>query len=284
MPASTLAGHDYYTVDPEKEESGWDWEISYGDGSGASGRVYGDKVVVGGVTATTMAVEAAETVSTQFIRDTDCDGILGLAMSSINTILPEPQPTFFDNVVHQLAHPLFAVSLKYHAAGTYDFGFIDSSKYTGIIDYVNAKTRDGFWAIAGSHYSVGDHTTKGTVNGIVDTGTSLIYLKRNIAEAYYARVKGSVVNDAFGGYIFPCSSHLPDFSITFGGVKQTVPGKYINYAPITRGSSTCFGGIQSNADLDIPYSIFGDIFLKGKYVVFKDGTPAQIGFAQQPDV
>jgi hypothetical protein len=66
-------------------------------------------------------------------------------------------------------------------------------------------------------------------------------------------------------------------------VKQTVPGKYINYAPITDGSSTCFGGIQDSSDVGI--NIFGDIFLKSKYIVHKmSGNSPQLGFAQQAGV
>jgi hypothetical protein len=123
LQASTqLSGHDYYTVDSSKVKSGYTWKILYGDGSGAAGRVYADKVTVGGVTATSQAVEAATSVSATFAKDVDNDGLLGLAQSSINTVQPVQQMTFFDNVKSSLAKPLFAVTLKYRAAGTYDFG------------------------------------------------------------------------------------------------------------------------------------------------------------------
>jgi len=52
-------------------ESGSTWNISYGDGSGAAGDVYADTVVLGGVTATSQAVEAATSVSAQFQQDTN---------------------------------------------------------------------------------------------------------------------------------------------------------------------------------------------------------------------
>jgi hypothetical protein len=120
-----LTGHDYYTVDSSKAKSGYTWKISYGDGSGAAGKVYADKVTVGGVTATSQAVEAATSVSATFAQDVDNDGLLGLAQSSINTVSPVQQKTFFDNVKSSLAKPLFAVTLKYHAAGTYDFGMLN---------------------------------------------------------------------------------------------------------------------------------------------------------------
>lgn len=281
--SSQLAGHDYYQADASKLKSGYTWKISYGDGSGAAGKVYADKVVVGAVTATTQAVEAATSVSAAFSQDQNTDGLLGLAFSTINTVKPTPQTTFFETVKSQLAAPLFAVDLKYHAAGSYDFGYIDKSKYTGTITYINADNSQGFWGFSATAYSVGTTTTKATITGILDTGTTLIYTDAAIVKAYYAKVSGAKVDNTQGGYVFPCSATLPNFSITVGGVQQVVPGKYVNYAPISTGSSTCFGGIQT--DDGIGFSIFGDIFLKSKYIVheYASSTP-RLGFAQQAGV
>lgn len=88
LSSSQSRGHSIY--DPtksstSKELSGATWNISYGDGSGASGNVYTDTVDVGGTTVTSQAVELAETISAQFQQDQDNDGLLGLAFSSINT-------------------------------------------------------------------------------------------------------------------------------------------------------------------------------------------------------
>ncbi|KAL6705576.1 Aspartic protease snp2 [Coniothyrium glycines] len=279
--SSQLAGHAYYKADSTKLLSGYTWKISYGDGSGASGKVYADKVTVAGVTATSQAVEAATSVSAQFSQDTDTDGLLGLAFSTLNTVQPKQQKTWFDTVSAQLAKPLFSVALKYHAAGAYDFGFIDSAKYTGAITYVNVDSSQGFWGVSATAYSVGTTTTSKSFSGILDTGTTLLYTDAAIVKAYYAKVSGAELDSTQGGYTFPCSATLPDFSITIGGVKQVVPGKYINYAPVS--SSTCFGGIQD--DSDIGFSIFGDIFLKSKYVIFDKSTSTpRVGLAQQVGV
>lgn len=113
MTTSEQTGHAVYDPTTSGEElEGSSWEISYGDGSGAAGNVYADKVVVGGVTATAQAVEAATSVSSAFTQDTDNDGLLGLAFSSINTVEPTSQKTFFDTVGDSLAKKLFAVTLK----------------------------------------------------------------------------------------------------------------------------------------------------------------------------
>jgi len=47
LPSSEQTGHNIYTVTSSKKLSGETWDISYGDGSGAKGVVYADKVVIG---------------------------------------------------------------------------------------------------------------------------------------------------------------------------------------------------------------------------------------------
>ena len=83
-----IGNHSIY--DPSKSttakhQSGLSWNISYGDGSGASGDVYTDTVTVGGATVTNQAVETANNVSSEFIQDFSNSGLLGLAFDSLNT-------------------------------------------------------------------------------------------------------------------------------------------------------------------------------------------------------
>ena len=123
-PASQSTGHPRYNpATSGKKISGATWSIQYQDGSGASGDVYADKVVVGPVTATSQAVEAATQVSAQFTQDTDNDGLLGLAFSSINTVSPKAQKTFFDNAKSSLAQPLFTADLKHQAGKPLNLNF-----------------------------------------------------------------------------------------------------------------------------------------------------------------
>ncbi|PYH43776.1 pepsin-like aspartic protease [Aspergillus saccharolyticus JOP 1030-1] len=280
LSASSRSGHSIYTPgSTAKKMSGYSWSISYGDGSSASGDVYKDKVTVGTVTAASQAVEAASSISSEFVQDTNTDGLLGLAFSSINTVSPVAQTTFFDTVKSSLDAPLFAVDLQYHTAGTYDFGFIDSSKYTGSLHYAAVDDSQGFWQFTASGYGVGDTASKSTAfSAIADTGTTLILLDDSIVSDYYNSVRSASYSDNYGGYVFSCSASLPDFSVKIGSYTAVVPGQYINYAPISSGSSTCYGGIQSNEGLGL--SILGDVFLKSQYVVFDSQGP-RIGFAAQ---
>lgn len=117
-PASQYRGHTTYAPgksSTSKLESGYSWSIRYGDGSSSSGTVYNDKVTISGVAFDSQAVEAASKVSTEFTRETNLDGLLGLAFSSINSVHPTAQQTFFDNIRSTLDQPLWTVDLRHSA-------------------------------------------------------------------------------------------------------------------------------------------------------------------------
>jgi len=248
--------------------------------SGASGRVYIDKVSIGDLTVNDQAVEAATSVSRTFTRDNMNDGLIGLAFSKLNTIKPTSQKTWFDNVRPQLAAPVFTCTLKRRAVGTYDFGFVDKGKYRGEIVWAPIRGGKGFWDFQTTAFQVGDGPVQQyTVSAIADTGTSLWYMPRTVVDAYWEKVQGASYNQLQGGWVFPCSGPLPDITLMMGDKKIRVPGINMNYQQIS--ITTCFGGLQRNDRM--PFSIFGDTFLKGLFVIFEapnDGN-ARIGFAQQ---
>ncbi|MCJ1224999.1 Type I transmembrane sorting receptor [Toensbergia leucococca] len=284
LPAADQAGHSVYN--PAKSTtskllSGETWSISYGDGSSASGNVYDDVVTVGATKVTAQAVEAAKKISSEFVDDVDSDGLLGLAFDSLNTVSPNPQKTFFFNAESSLALPLFTANLKKGAPGSYNFGYIDSSEYTGSITYVPVITSNGFWEFDGDGYAIGSGSfVSTTIDAIADTGTTLLLLPSTVVTAYYKKVSGSSNSATYGGYVFPCSATLPSITLGIGSYRAVVPGSYINYAPVTSGSSTCYGGIQSDAG--IGFAIYGDIFLKSQFVVFDATSSPQLGFAAKP--
>jgi len=183
------------------------------------------------------AVELAQTISASFQSDTDNDGLLGLAMNSINTASPNPVKTFFSNAIPTLASPLFTVNLKKGTPGNYNFGYIDSTEYTGSITYVPVNTANGFWEFTGNGYAIGSGAfVSSSIDAIADTGTTLLYLPTTVVSAYYAKVSGAKYVSSQGGYTYPCSATLPSITLGIGGYKAVVPGSYINYAPATSTS------------------------------------------------
>ena len=79
--------------------------------------------------------------------------------------------------------------------------------------------------------------------------------------------------------MFKCSATLPNFVFGIGSAKITIPGSYINYSPVTTGSSTCFGGLQDSSDIGI--NIFGDVALKAAFVVFDGSDSPRLGWASK---
>jgi hypothetical protein len=273
--------------------SGAKWLIEYGDGSGASGHVVKDTVSIGGLSVETQAVQIADKVHDSFAQQKNVDGLLGLGFNSINTVTPKKQKTFFDNAKTQHSAGLFTADLQHNAPGTYSFGFINKTAYIGDIVYTPVDTSNGMWTFTSTGFAVGkDKINKTSVTAIADTGTSLIWLPEQVNKAYYAQVEGAKMDETAGGYAFPCDTKLPDFTFYIGDTGITVPGSYMNFAPLEgpkptepgkvkrtkSGPSSCFGGLQSSGNSDL--NILGDIALKAAFVVF-DAEKTRIGFAKK---
>lgn len=281
-PASDVNGQEVYSPGASNTSAklqGLTWDIKYGDGSSSSGDVYYDNVTIGGLSVYPMAVEAATDVSAEFTADTDIDGLLGLAFGKLNTVRPKKQKTFFEAARPQLDKYVFTADLKAGAPGTYNFGFIDETAYTGEIEYIPIDSSAGFWTFNTTGYQVGSNAyTTDAITGIADTGTTLMLLPTDVVNAYYNAINTSSYDRVNGGYVFPCDTDLPDFSFGVGKATITVPGSYINYAPVDSANSSCYGGIQD--DTGIGFAIFGDVALKAAFVVF-DGENEQLGWANK---
>ncbi|KAI1128373.1 aspartic peptidase domain-containing protein [Nemania abortiva] len=256
------------------------FQISYGDGSGAEGIVGTDVVNIGGAEVKAQAVELATAVTQSFVDDTATDGLLGLAFSSINTVQPQQQKTFFDNVMSSLAEPLFTADLRAGANGAYEFGRIDTSKFTGAMTFVDVNTTQGFWQFASDQFAVDGGKAQTSVAGnqaIADTGTTLLLADPAVATAYYAQVDGAVNDAQQGGFTIPCNADLPDLQLAVGDAMATVKGSELAFAPVDQTGQTCFGGLQAGESGGL--QIYGDIFFKSNFVVFNGGNNT-LGFAQ----
>lgn len=244
LSAAATTGHT--TFDPTKSKTfalmrGASFRISYGDGSGAAGNVGMDVVSVGGATVQKQAVELATAVSKSFVQDTNNNGLLGLAFSKLNTIQPQPQKTFFDNVMNSLAEPLFTADLRPAATGAYEFGRVDTSKFTGPMTWVPVNSAKGFWQFTSESFAVGTGAPQASTKGaqaIADTGTTLILADPKVAEGYYSQIEGAKNDQQAGGFTVPCNAQLPDLMLDVGGTMAKVKGKDINFAPVDQTSKS----------------------------------------------
>ena len=269
------------------------WTISYGDGSSASGNVYTDTVSLGDITAPAQAVEMATQVSSEFLQ-TSGDGLMGLAFETLNTATPDQQTPFWQTVSSNLDQQLFVADLKYHAgklicfrkirpktnriaAGSYVFGAIPDG--AGDVTYTPLSDQQGYWSMNAAGWGFGGQQgdNSSQIAGIADTGTTLMLLDDSIVSAYYGAIDGATNSQEQQGWVIPDGTDAPDFDLYIEDATITIPGAYMCFAEV--GDGTCYGGLQSNSDLN-GLSIFGDVALKAAYVVFDFGN-SQIGWAQK---
>lgn len=267
-------------------QQGYSFSIGYGDGSGAKGMVYRDRVEVAGY-ATNQAFGSATTVSDQFTDDDYCWGLFGLGMTIGNTIKPVKQPTFMDNIKTSLAQPLFTADLKSGVPGTYGFGFIGNT-YSGNIQYAPIDQTSPYWLFAVTGYRIGPATIPGNPNSgyvtkpfraIVDTSTTLLLLPPDIVDAYWKLVPGAYWDAEWAAVMFPCGTKLMDFTYGIGLYKGVVPGRYINYGTVDDDGILCYGGLQAQGDFG--FAIIGGIALKAQYAIFDLGN-MRVGMANKP--
>lgn len=122
-PSSETSGHKIYNPSASGTRlDGYTFNATYVTGDGGLGDVWSDKVVIGGVTATSQAVGVATYVSDNIVQDTQLDGLLGLGFAEGDTIRPSGQPLWFDQVKTSLPAALFTADLKHATAGSFDFG------------------------------------------------------------------------------------------------------------------------------------------------------------------
>lgn len=87
LNSSQTAGHTIYNSSQSSTFSLMEdstFGVLYGDGSSATGVVGIDTVVIGGASATSAAIELPTSVTDNFVKDTDTDGIMGLGFWGIN--------------------------------------------------------------------------------------------------------------------------------------------------------------------------------------------------------
>jgi aspergillopepsin I len=101
--------------------------------------------------------------------------------------------------------------------------------------YTDVDDSQGFWTFTADGYAIGDaQGSSGSLTGIADTGTTLVLIDDSVVSEYYAQIDGAKNDSSQGGYIFPCSATLPDFSLTIGGETRT--GEYFCSALIIANS------------------------------------------------
>ncbi|KAK0547902.1 hypothetical protein OC845_003863 [Tilletia horrida] len=229
----------------------------------------------------------ANQLSSDFATD-QTDGVLGLGFQALTAA---GERTILQNLFAQnnasLASKIVSFYFGRSKSGTaakseMRIGATNPALYKGNIHYVPV-TRRAYWQFAFSRFGLAGASAKNSVKGgaaglkgIVDTGTSYIAMPWGNAADFWNAVPNSQAVEAYGYWVYPCSSTL-NVNITLAdGTVFPLNAADLNTGVAYSGSKNCIGAVFA-ADTDNS-AIFGATFLKSVYTVL-DWGQSRIGFA-----
>lgn len=264
--------------------------VSYGSGS-FSGDEYTDQVSFAGLTISSQSIGAATSAS----GFSGVDGIIGFGpvdltqgtVSNANTV-----PTFMDNLYSQgsISTEVLGVSFRPESGsdtgdtnGELTLGGTDSSKYSGTLTYfptLKSGTASAYWGISIASFTYGSTTLASSGSGIVDTGTTLIYIPTSAYNKFLSAGGGKT--DSSSGLAVFTKKPTSNFGIKFGSRTYTLtPAQYLvpttQYSYYGLSSGKYYAWINDGGSSGVN-TIIGQKFLENYYAVF-DTTNSRIGFA-----
>ena len=259
-----------------------DFNISYVDGSSASGDYVSDNMEFGGVTLDNFQFGTGET-------STSAQGVLGIGYQlnevQVNRAGGNPYPNLpvaLKDAGH-IASTVYSLWLNdlYAPSGEILFGGVDTAKYTGNLETVPIISQSGQFfqlvvALTGMAINGKESTSSELPLAVLlDSGATLTYLPTALAEEIFTEVN-AVWAENMGAAYASCnlanSGRTLEFN--FSGAVITVPYSQlfieagtVNGQPLQleNGEPACIFGISEVSD---HIAVLGDTFLRSAYVVY----------------
>lgn len=262
------------------------FNISYVDGSGASGDYATDTFRFGGQTIDDLQFGIGYTSSST-------EGILGIGYT-INEVAvgragldpyPNlPQKLVNDGTINSNAYSLWLNDLD-ASTGSILFGGVDTDKFHGELQTLPIIQESGQYAefiiaLTGMGRN-GDNSSlfsNGNVPVLLDSGSSLMYLPDTVASSLFKTYDADYRSDQGAAFV-DCDLANKDGSLdfSFSGVVISVPlNELVIVAAESRGQNVCILGVAPAGD---SLAVLGDTFLRSAYVVY-DLSNNEISLAQ----
>ncbi|BGP12405.1 hypothetical protein JCM10213_001990 [Rhodosporidiobolus nylandii] len=286
---STTPGYDP-TSSSTSSTSQASFSITYGSGSG-SGSLVRDTVSIANYTQPEQIFAACSTLEN--IVDGTISGILGLGWQGIASSRAVPLVESLANN-GSLPEQVFGFAFETHTfttaspttapGGTLTIGGVDTSAYSGSINWVDIVQPAGYWAIPLDATTVnGQDVGVSSSNAVIDTGTTLIGMPTSAVRAIYSQISGAQainLDGESGYYAIDCSASI-NVNFTFGGVEYSIDPNQFNAGAVDSRGTQCLGAIfaletGSTSTID---TIIGDAFLTGVYNAYRFSDPPAVGFA-----
>lgn len=257
------------------------FNITYVDGSGASGDYATDSFSIGSTTLQKLQFGIGyESSSTQ--------GILGLGYKVNEAQVGRARKPAYDNLpaqmvadglIHSNAYSLWLNDLDSNT-GSVLFGGVDTQQYTGNLQTLPIQSESGTYAeflITLTSLGLGNTTVAGdlALAVLLDSGSSLTYLPDTVVNTIYGQV-GAQYDDSAGVAYVPCSlaNSQTNLTFTFSSPTITVAMDELVLDMIltsgqrptfSDGATACLFGV---APAGAGTNVLGDTFLRSAYVVF----------------
>ncbi|KAH7912655.1 aspartic peptidase domain-containing protein [Hygrophoropsis aurantiaca] len=273
---SSCENHQIYDPSASSASSdlGQTFNLQYGDNSTVSGEQYSDQVTIAGLIAKPQTLGVAYQYSPGFqISRFPADGLMGMAFESLSVY---GAPPVFQNLISmgQINNPVFGVKLADDGSELY-LGGVNRQLYKGEFTYVNVD-QAAYWQVPMDAVTVSGQDVTGSVQTIIDTGTTLIVADDYTVEQFYNHIAGG---QPFGQgfYSVPCNG-IPTIGLVFGGTSFAISPETFKFATDPNDSTRCIGGLVS-MEQDLGFWIIGDVFLRNVYTSFDVGG-LRVGFAK----
>ncbi|GAA5827279.1 hypothetical protein JCM11251_001203 [Rhodosporidiobolus azoricus] len=265
------------------------FQIQYGSGSG-SGELVQDVVSIANYTQPDQIFAACSTLDN--IVDGEISGILGLGWTSLAASKAVP---LVESLAHNgtLPEQVFGFAFETHTfttasantapGGTLTIGGVDTTAFSGEINWINIAEPHTYWSIPLEGMTVGGRDLGISDNSVViDTGTTLIGMPTSAVESIYSAIPNSQainLQGEAGYYAFPCDQSV-NVTLQFGGVQYPIDPEQFNAGAVDRFGRLCLGAVFAlETESDAVSIIVGDAFLTGVYNAYRLSEPAAVGFA-----
>ncbi|EKG19258.1 Peptidase A1 [Macrophomina phaseolina MS6] len=267
------------------------FNISYVDGSGASGDYAKDIFNFGGQNLTDMQFGIGYT-------STSTEGVLGIGYTSNEVAVNRagleaysnlPQLMVDKGIIQSNAYSLWLNDLD-ASRGSILFGGVDTEKYHGTLatlpiiqeygsyrEFIIALTGLGANGNNGSYFSSNDSSSN-VVPVLLDSGSSLTYLPDSVVANIYSDFDATYDSEQGAAFVDCDKANSDDtLEFTFSSPTISVPmNELVLLAGYSRGQAICILGIAPAGDST---SVLGDTFLRSAYVVY-DLANNEISLAQ----
>ncbi|KAI0887210.1 acid protease [Annulohypoxylon maeteangense] len=257
------------------------FNISYVDGSGATGDYVTDTITIGGTTLTDFQFGIGYTSSSE-------QGILGIGYAVNEVQVGRAGKKSYENLpmkmksagqIQRNAYSLWLNDLDANT-GSILFGGVDTAQYTGSLQTLPIQANNGVYSefmITLTSLSVGNSTIADNqaLAVLLDSGSSLTYLPDEMVEDIYEAVNAQYDSSAGAAYV-PCSlaNQKATVDFVFSTPKISVEMNELVLDLITangqrptfsNGVTACLFGISPAGS---GTNVLGDTFLRSAYIVY----------------